>query len=57
MTAVQTLAARLLAVDPAGLGGALVRAARYDHVDEWLTALREALPDGTPMRPERFWIA
>lgn len=50
MTAVQTLAARLLAVDPAGLGGALVRAARYDHVDEWLTALREALPDGTPMR-------
>lgn len=50
MTAVQTLAARLLAVDPAGLGGALVRAARYDHVDEWLTALRDALPDGTPMR-------
>jgi magnesium chelatase subunit D len=50
VTAVQTLAARLLAVDPAGLGGALVRAARYDHVDEWLTALREALPDATPMR-------
>ncbi len=50
MTAVQTLAARLLAVDPAGLGGALVRAARYDHVDDWLTALRDALPDGTPMR-------
>jgi magnesium chelatase subunit D len=50
VTAVQTLAARLLAVDPAGLGGALVRAARYDHVDEWLSALREALPEGTPMR-------
>ncbi|MFN0099323.1 MAG: magnesium chelatase subunit D [Gemmatimonadaceae bacterium] len=50
MTAATALAARLLAVDPAGLGGALVRAARYDHVDEWLASLRDALPERTPMR-------
>lgn len=44
-----TLAAALLAVDPVGLGGAVVRAARPDALRAWLEALGALLPDGTPI--------
>jgi magnesium chelatase subunit D len=42
--------AALLAVDPAGLGGAALRAAPGPLRDRWLGLLREALPSGTPWR-------
>jgi magnesium chelatase subunit D len=44
------LAAALLAVDPAGLGGAALRAPAGAVRDGWLAALRRALPPGTPFR-------
>lgn len=43
-------AAVLLAVDPVGLGGALVRAAPGPARDAWLALLRSSLPVGTPWR-------
>lgn len=43
-------AALLLAVDPAGLGGAVLRAAPGLVRDRWLALLRAALPEGTPFR-------
>lgn len=44
------LAARLLALDPEGLGGAVVRARPGPERDSWLQMLRDALPDGTPVK-------
>jgi magnesium chelatase subunit D len=43
-------AALLLAVDPAGLGGALLRAAPGAAREAWLGMLRAGLPAGTPWR-------
>jgi magnesium chelatase subunit D len=43
------LAAALLAVDPAGLGGAALRSGPGPARDRWLQALREALPPGAPI--------
>ena len=34
------LAAALLAIDPSGFGGALIRTSRYDAVERWLADLR-----------------
>jgi magnesium chelatase subunit D len=44
------LAAALLAVDPAGLGGAAVRAASHAALDRWARALTGVVPEGTPVR-------
>ena len=44
------LAAALAAVDPAGLGGACVRAPAGPVRDTWLELLREFLPPATPLR-------
>jgi magnesium chelatase subunit D len=44
------LAARLLALDPEGLGGAVVRARPGPPRDAWLQLLRASLPDGTPVK-------
>ncbi|WP_348756750.1 magnesium chelatase subunit D [uncultured Aquincola sp.] len=44
------LAAALLAVDPAGLGGVRLRAAAGPARDAWLALLQQLLPPGTPMR-------
>lgn len=44
-----SLAAALLAVDPVGLGGVLLRAVRADASQAWLDALRELLPGGAPV--------
>jgi len=43
------LAAALLAIDPIGFGGAVVRAPRADIAETWLTMVRSLLPDGTPV--------
>lgn len=43
-------AALLLAVDPAGLGGAALRCAPGLPRDRWLGLLRAALPEGTPQK-------
>lgn len=43
-------AALLLAIDPVGLGGAVLRAAPGVARDRWLGLLRAALPAGTPQR-------
>ncbi|NKE44607.1 magnesium chelatase subunit D [Roseomonas frigidaquae] len=43
-------AALLLAVDPVGLGGAVLRAAPGPEREGWLAGLRAALPAGTPWR-------
>jgi magnesium chelatase subunit D len=43
------LAAALLAVDPAGLGGAALRSGPGPARDRWLHALREALAPGAPI--------
>ncbi len=40
----------LLAVDPAGLGGAVLRGAPGPARDRWVAALRAALPAGAPVR-------
>ena len=42
------LAAALLAVDPAGLGGAVIRGRPGPVRDAWLVRLRELLPDDAP---------
>ncbi|MCJ2056714.1 magnesium chelatase subunit D [Methylobacterium sp. J-048] len=44
------LAARLLATDPHGFGGAVVRAGPGPVRERWLDTLRAALPQGTPWR-------
>ncbi|WP_439595538.1 magnesium chelatase subunit D [Falsiroseomonas sp.] len=44
------LAALLLAIDPVGLGGAVLRAAPGPAREGWLARLRAALPEGTPWR-------
>ena len=43
------LAAALLAIDPIGFGGAVVRAPRADIAETWLTMVRSLLMDGTPV--------
>ena len=43
-------AAQLLAADPAGLGGAVLRGAPGPLRDAWLDEVRAALPAGTPWR-------
>ncbi|WP_203071699.1 magnesium chelatase subunit D [Falsiroseomonas ponticola] len=43
-------AALLLAVDPAGLGGAALRCAPGFPRDRWLGLLRVALPEGAPLK-------
>ena len=43
-------AAALLAVDPVGLGGVVVRAAPGPVRDAWLAALNSLLVAGTPVR-------
>jgi magnesium chelatase subunit D len=45
-----TLAAACLALDPSGLGGAVVRSPAGPVRDRWLALLRELLPAGAPMR-------
>jgi magnesium chelatase subunit D len=44
------LTAALLAVDPWGLGGAVVRAPRHDLTEAFVARYAALLPDGTPMR-------
>jgi magnesium chelatase subunit D len=44
------LAAALLAVDPVGLGGAVLRAGAGPMRDAWLADFRALLPPGTPWR-------
>ncbi len=44
------LALALLAIDPAGLGGAALRAQAGGWRDAWLRTLRELLPASTPVR-------
>jgi magnesium chelatase subunit D len=46
----QHAAAMLLAVDPLGLGGAVLRGGPGPERDSWLAAFRTLLPDGTPWR-------
>jgi magnesium chelatase subunit D len=43
-------AATLLAVDPIGLGGALIRARSYEAAAGWVATLRALLPEDAPMR-------
>jgi magnesium chelatase subunit D len=43
-------AATLLAIDPVGLGGAVLRAPHGADREAWLTFLRDVLPAGTPQR-------
>lgn len=43
------LAAALLAIDPAGFGGALIRTSRYDAVERWLADLRALLSADAPI--------
>ncbi len=43
------LAAALLAIDPIGFGGAVVRAPRADIAEAWLTMVRSSLVEGTPI--------
>lgn len=43
------LAAALLAIDPLGLGGAVVRAPRADIAESWLAMVRSLLVEGTPI--------
>ncbi len=42
--------AALLAVDPAGLGGALLRARSPEHARRWVKLLAALLPEGSPVR-------
>lgn len=46
----QRAAARLLAVDPLGLGGAVLRGGPGPERDSWLAAFRVLLPEGTAWR-------
>ncbi|MFM8781552.1 MAG: magnesium chelatase ATPase subunit D, partial [Gemmatimonadota bacterium] len=41
------LAAALLAIDPLGFGGAVVRAPRADIAESWLAMVRSLLVEGT----------
>ncbi len=50
-------AAALLAVDPAGLGGALLRARSGPQREHWLAQMRQILPAGTPLRRVPLHIA
>ncbi|WP_228027279.1 magnesium chelatase subunit D, partial [Pseudaquabacterium pictum] len=50
-------AAALLAVDPVGLGGALLRARAGPQRALWLAALRHSLPPGVPVRRVPLGIA
>jgi magnesium chelatase subunit D len=50
MTEDTAQAALLLAVDPVGLGGAILRAPPGPQRDAWLAGFRAALPAGTPWR-------
>ena len=50
-------AAALLAVDPAGLGGALLRARSGPQRAQWLAQLQTLLPAGTPQRRVPLHIA
>lgn len=43
------LAAAVLAIDPVGFGGAVVRAPRADIAEAWMARLRSWLTDGTPV--------
>lgn len=43
------LAAALLAMDPVGFGGAVLRTPRYDAVETWLEMVRALLPEDAPM--------
>lgn len=43
------LAAALLAIDPLGFGGAVVRAPRADIAESWLAMVRSLLVEGTPI--------
>lgn len=43
------LVAALLAIDPIGFGGAVVRAPRADIADSWLTMVRSLLVERTPV--------
>ncbi len=45
-----TLAALLFAVDPAGLGGVVLRGMPGPARDDWLSVLRRLLPEATPWR-------
>ncbi|WP_460449690.1 magnesium chelatase subunit D [Alsobacter sp. SYSU BS001988] len=42
------LAAALIAVDPRGIGGAVLRAGHGPHRDAWVAGLRGLLPEGAP---------
>lgn len=55
--AVAFQAAALIAVDPAGLGGAVLRGPADSRRDEWLEALRAMLPRGAPWRRVPLGIA
>lgn len=44
------LTAAMLAVDPWGLGGAIVRAPRHDLAEAFVARCAALLPDGTPVR-------
>ena len=44
------LAAALLAIDPPGTGGAVLRAPHGPVRDHWLALLRGLLPEGSPWR-------
>lgn len=44
-----TMAAALLAIDPAGLGGAVLRGSSGPARDQWLKAFRRFLPAGAPV--------
>ncbi len=50
LTAMGHAAASLLAVDPAGLGGCVLRASAGPHRDAWLAGLRAHLPQAAPWR-------
>jgi magnesium chelatase subunit D len=49
-TAMATAAAALLGVDPAGLGGCVLRACAGPHRDAWLAELRAQQPAAAPWR-------
>jgi len=46
----QALAAAILAVDPWGLGGAVLRARPGPHLDDWMARFRALLGEDTPFR-------
>jgi magnesium chelatase subunit D len=50
------LVAALFAVDPAGLGGVVIRSPVQPAREQWLAALRDLLPAGTPVRKLPFNI-